>query len=87
MYLIFNLPVKAQKRKWEEEKAMKKIQKKMDIEKETEDKIRRQMEEREQRGRDWTVSIALPGSIVDNAQSDELRTYVAGQVCVDLFMS
>lgn len=27
-----------------------------------------------------TVSIALPGSIVDNAQSQELRTYLVGQV-------
>jgi predicted SPOUT superfamily RNA methylase MTH1 len=26
------------------------------------------------------VSIALPGSILDNAQSPELRTYLAGQV-------
>eukprot|EP00127_Corallochytrium_limacisporum_P006138 Clim_evm5s219 gene=Clim_evmTU5s219 len=27
-----------------------------------------------------TVSVALPGSIVDNAQSGELRTYLAGQI-------
>ena len=31
-------------------------------------------------GRDYTVSLALPGSIVDNAQSAELKTYLAGQV-------
>lgn len=31
-------------------------------------------------GRDYTVSIALPGSIIQNAQSRELRTYLAGQV-------
>ncbi|RKP38911.1 putative RNA methyltransferase, partial [Dimargaris cristalligena] len=31
-------------------------------------------------GRQYTVSIALPGSIVDNAQSAELRTYLAGQI-------
>lgn len=37
-----------------------------------------------------TLSIAIPGSILDNAQSQELRTYVAGQIaraaciyCVD----
>ena len=36
------------------------------------------------------MSIALPGSILDNAQSAELRTYLAGQIaralavfCVD----
>lgn len=28
----------------------------------------------------YTVSVALPGSILENAQSPELRTYLAGQV-------
>ncbi|KNC86351.1 hypothetical protein SARC_01510 [Sphaeroforma arctica JP610] len=32
------------------------------------------------KGRAYTVSIALPGSIVANAQSPELKTYLAGQV-------
>lgn len=32
------------------------------------------------RGRQYTVSIALPGSIIDNAQTQELKTYLAGQV-------
>lgn len=27
-----------------------------------------------------TISIAVPGSILDNAQSQELRTYLAGQI-------
>lgn len=31
-------------------------------------------------GREWTVSIALPASIADNAQSAELRTYLSGQI-------
>ncbi len=31
-------------------------------------------------GRPWTVSVALPGSILDNAQSPQLRTYLAGQI-------
>lgn len=41
-------------------------------------------------GRGYTVSVALPGSVLDNAQSTELRTYLAGQIaracvvfCVD----
>uniref|UniRef100_A0A4W6D7G7 28S rRNA (uridine-N(3))-methyltransferase n=1 Tax=Lates calcarifer TaxID=8187 RepID=A0A4W6D7G7_LATCA len=41
-------------------------------------------------GRAYTVSVALPGSVLDNAQSTELRTYLAGQIaracvvfCVD----
>lgn len=32
------------------------------------------------KGRAWTISIAVPGSILDNAQSWELRTYLAGQI-------
>ena len=32
------------------------------------------------KGRRYTVSIALPGSIIDNAQTQELKTYLAGQV-------
>lgn len=39
-----------------------------------------QKEEAPKQGRQHTVSIALPGSILDNAQSPELRTYLAGQV-------
>lgn len=31
-------------------------------------------------GRHWTLSIALPASILLNAQSPELRTYLAGQI-------
>jgi hypothetical protein len=41
-------------------------------------------------GRAWTVSIALPGSFVDNALTQELRSYLVGQIaractifCVD----
>jgi hypothetical protein len=32
------------------------------------------------KGVHYTVSIALPGSIINNAQSKELKTYVAGQI-------
>ncbi|XP_034047403.1 putative methyltransferase C9orf114 homolog isoform X1 [Thalassophryne amazonica] len=32
------------------------------------------------KGRAYTVSVALPGSVLDNAQSAELRTYLAGQI-------
>jgi len=31
-------------------------------------------------GRPWTLSIAIPGSILDNAQSIQLRSYLAGQI-------
>lgn len=38
------------------------------------------MKKKESSGRPYTVSIALPGSILDNAQSAELRAYLGGQV-------
>lgn len=31
-------------------------------------------------GRKWTVSVAIPSSIVDNAQSRELEAYLIGQI-------
>ena len=33
-------------------------------------------------GQSYTVSIALPGSILNNVQSFQLKTYLAGQVSV-----
>ena len=36
------------------------------------------------KGRPYTVSLALPGSILDNAQTPELRTYLAGQIARSL---
>lgn len=41
----------------------------------------------EPKGRKWTVSIAVPSSIVDNAQSPELRSYLVGQIarCLVIF--
>lgn len=40
-----------------------------------------------QEGRSWTFSVALPGSIIQNAQTQELRTYLAGQIgrCLAIF--
>lgn len=35
-------------------------------------------------GRQWTVSIAVPSSIVDNAQSPELKSYLVGQIARSL---
>lgn len=31
-------------------------------------------------GRHFTLSVAIPGSIIGNVQSKELKTYVTGQV-------
>jgi hypothetical protein len=52
--------------------------------KRVEDKLQAEREqrasERASRGRAYTVTMAIPGSILDNAQTKELKTYVAGQV-------
>ncbi|XP_053389909.1 putative methyltransferase C9orf114 homolog [Mercenaria mercenaria] len=74
---------KAAKRKWKEEKLLKQLAKKRQLEKKEEEakKVKEEEEEVQERlGRPYTLSIALPGSILDNAQSPELRTYLAGQV-------
>uniref|UniRef100_A0A480X6W2 28S rRNA (uridine-N(3))-methyltransferase n=4 Tax=Sus scrofa TaxID=9823 RepID=A0A480X6W2_PIG len=83
---------KEEKKKWKDLKMMKKLER----QRAQEEQAKRQQEEeeaaaqREDRGRHYTLSVALPGSILDNAQSPELRTYLAGQIaracaifCVD----
>ncbi|XP_048200250.1 putative methyltransferase C9orf114 homolog isoform X2 [Perognathus longimembris pacificus] len=83
---------KEEKKKWKDLKMTKKLEKQRAQEEQT----KRQKEEeeaalqREDQGRPYTLSVALPGSILDNAQSPELRTYLAGQIaracaifCVD----
>ena len=56
----------------EKQKRIKQIEKK-GIQKSNEIETTEVEEETKQKGRDWTLSIALPGSILDNAQSPELR--------------
>lgn len=34
------------------------------------------------KGRKWTVAIAVPGSLLNNATSQALRTYIAGAVFI-----
>uniref|UniRef100_A0A673TH11 28S rRNA (uridine-N(3))-methyltransferase n=1 Tax=Suricata suricatta TaxID=37032 RepID=A0A673TH11_SURSU len=82
---------KEEKKKWKDLKLMKKLER----QRAQEEEAKRQQEEeagaqREDQGRPYTLSVALPGSILDNAQSPELRTYLAGQIaractifCVD----
>ncbi|XP_074871752.1 28S rRNA (uridine-N(3))-methyltransferase isoform X2 [Carettochelys insculpta] len=79
---------KEEKKKWKEVKLLRKLEKKRMLE-----MLEKQKEEekpKEDKGRHYTVSVALPGSILNNAQSPELRTYLAGQIaracaifCVD----
>ncbi|XP_033114815.1 putative methyltransferase C9orf114 [Anneissia japonica] len=78
-------------KEWTELKRKKRILKKKRLEEKLAKKMKQdeeakkkesevpQDEEKEQ-SRDWTVSVAVPGSILSNAQSPELRTYLAGQI-------
>uniref|UniRef100_A0A8B9ZT84 28S rRNA (uridine-N(3))-methyltransferase n=1 Tax=Anas zonorhyncha TaxID=75864 RepID=A0A8B9ZT84_9AVES len=82
---------KAEKKKWRELKLLKKLEKqRMGELAEKQAEQAREEEQKEDRGRHHTLSVALPGSILNNAQSPELRTYLAGQIaracaifCVD----
>lgn len=80
---------KEEKRQRKESKLIQQLEKQKQ-EKEEENKQQVQHEEKESKGRVYTLSVALPGSVMDNAQSPELRTYLAGQIaracgvfCVD----
>ncbi|XP_013862036.1 putative methyltransferase C9orf114 homolog [Austrofundulus limnaeus] len=75
------------KKEWKRAKLIKQLEK----QKQREAAENRAAEESQSnKGRSYTVSVALPGSVLDNAQSPELRTYLAGQIaracvvfCVD----
>ncbi|NWH73309.1 CI114 methyltransferase, partial [Piaya cayana] len=82
---------KAEKKKWKEMKLLKKLEKQR-LQELAEKQPKEQEEQKEDAGdgRHYTLSVALPGSILNNAQSLELRTYLAGQIaracaifCVD----
>lgn len=70
---------KEQRKKWKEERLAKKFDKeetKKKLQKEVVKPIEKHFEKKDIS----TISIAVPGSILDNAQSPELRTYLAGQI-------
>ncbi|XP_014370841.2 putative methyltransferase C9orf114 [Papilio machaon] len=80
---------KALKRQRNEEKIIKR-EKRLALEKEVEVKAKEEAEIEKKNAEISTISIAVPGSILENAQSAELRTYLAGQIaraacifCVD----
>uniref|UniRef100_A0A7M4E2Z3 28S rRNA (uridine-N(3))-methyltransferase n=1 Tax=Crocodylus porosus TaxID=8502 RepID=A0A7M4E2Z3_CROPO len=69
---------KAEKKKWKEIKLLNRLEKQR-----MQTLMVKQKEEekpKEDKGRHYTVSVALPGSILNNAQSPALRTYLAGQI-------
>ncbi|XP_047228116.1 putative methyltransferase C9orf114 homolog isoform X2 [Girardinichthys multiradiatus] len=69
--------LKEKQKQWKKAKLIKQLEKQ---------KLRdaaervKQEESPSKKGRAYTVSVALPGSVLDNAQSPELRTYLAGQI-------
>ncbi|XP_046738655.1 putative methyltransferase C9orf114 homolog [Diprion similis] len=70
---------KEQRKKWREERLLKKV-KKEESENLAEEVKKSNESEKILTKNVSTVSIAVPGSILDNAQSPELRTYLAGQI-------
>uniref|UniRef100_A0A1A8G0I3 28S rRNA (uridine-N(3))-methyltransferase n=1 Tax=Nothobranchius korthausae TaxID=1143690 RepID=A0A1A8G0I3_9TELE len=79
--------LKETQKQWKKEKLIKRLEKRK--EQEAAEKAKNE-EVQNKAGRSYTVSVALPGSVLDNAQSPELRTYLAGQIaracvvfCVD----
>ncbi|KAG5834514.1 putative methyltransferase C9orf114 homolog [Anguilla rostrata] len=81
---------KEQKKKLKETKLIKQLERRMRDEEQQNEQLLEDQQEKGNGGRQYTVSIALPGSVMDNAQSPELRTYLAGQIaracavfCVD----
>ncbi|KAJ8339156.1 hypothetical protein SKAU_G00359420 [Synaphobranchus kaupii] len=80
---------KEEKKKRKEAKLIKQLDKRRLNEEQQNEQLLQEQQEKSN-GRQYTVSIALPGSVMDNAQSPELRTYLAGQIaractvfCVD----
>ncbi|XP_061589747.1 putative methyltransferase C9orf114 homolog [Cololabis saira] len=69
--------LKENRKQWKKAKLIKKLEKQK--QKEAAESTKPE-ESQTERGRAYTVSVALPGSVLDNAQSPELRTYLAGQI-------
>lgn len=70
---------KERRKQWREERLIKKVKK--EEEKQTAEEAIDPVPEVHFEKKDLsTISIAVPGSILDNAQSPELRTYLAGQI-------
>lgn len=78
-YKEINKARKQKRKEWKEEKLLKKL--KTEVVSYNADNINVENKtEKSEVKTPSTVSIAVPGSILDNAQSAELRTYLAGQI-------
>lgn len=70
---------KVMRKQYREENLLKKMEKKKKREETEKQKIEQEKVDKLP-PKVSTISIAVPGSILDNAQSQELRTYLAGQI-------
>ncbi|XP_077301586.1 28S rRNA (uridine-N(3))-methyltransferase [Arctopsyche grandis] len=75
----YSLHKKSVKRQWNEEKIIKKM-KRAETEAEKATEAAKEAENFSKVRSVSTISIAVPGSILENAQSPELRAYLAGQI-------
>ncbi|XP_011170091.1 putative methyltransferase C9orf114 homolog [Solenopsis invicta] len=78
----YNHKRKELRKQWKEEKLAKKARN-AELERESRNEAQDHVETgdvKNERRDVCTISIAVPGSILDNAQSPELRTYLAGQI-------
>lgn len=71
---------KEQRKKFREENVIKKLEKQKKREEQEKTQNAEEKPERDIPATLSTLSIAIPGSILENAQSPELRTYLAGQI-------
>lgn len=65
---------KEDRKKWKQKSLEKKLKKQQAIQKQPQSSTQTAPQELS------TISIAIPGSVLENAQSAELRTYLAGQI-------
>uniref|UniRef100_A0A3B4ZH24 28S rRNA (uridine-N(3))-methyltransferase n=1 Tax=Stegastes partitus TaxID=144197 RepID=A0A3B4ZH24_9TELE len=72
---------KAEKKEAQKQRKEAKLIKQLEKQKQQEAAEKAKLEQSQnKKGPAYTVSVALPGSVLDNAQSPELRTYLAGQI-------
>ncbi|XP_012253005.2 putative methyltransferase C9orf114 [Athalia rosae] len=69
---------KENRKQWREQRLIRKVKK--DNSENVVEETKRSNKTEKSRNTVSTISIAVPGSILDNAQSSELRTYLAGQI-------
>ncbi|KAJ8682473.1 hypothetical protein QAD02_018265 [Eretmocerus hayati] len=75
-----NKEFKERRKKWREQRLIKTAKRKEEKQKKDEEQRSADTNSSSKINNLSTISIAVPGSILENAQSAELRTYLAGQI-------